>query len=53
MARSGGKWIRIQRTTAPADFECFLINNLTDADWYYVETGEVVAELLSYEGYRT
>ena len=40
------KWLRIQRATPPADFERFLINNLTDSDWYFVETGEVVIELL-------
>ncbi|WP_069267367.1 hypothetical protein [Paraburkholderia nodosa] len=40
------KWQRIQRATPPADFERFLINNLTDSDWYFVETGEVVRELL-------
>lgn len=40
------KWLRIQRSTLPADFERFLINNLTDSDWYFVDTGEVVAELL-------
>lgn len=39
------KWLRIQRSTPPADFERFLINNLTDSDWYFVATGEVVAEL--------
>lgn len=26
-----------------------LINNLTDSDWYYVETGHVVTELLGIE----
>lgn len=30
-------------------FPEFLINNLTDSDWYYVETGQVVKELLGIE----
>lgn len=30
-------------------FAAFLINNLTDCDWYFVDTGEVVSELLSPE----
>ncbi|WP_321904449.1 hypothetical protein [Paraburkholderia tropica] len=40
------KWERIRRATPPAEFERFLINNLTDSDWYFVETGEIVRELL-------
>lgn len=40
------KWARIQRKTPKQDFERLLINNLTDCDWYYVETGKVVEELL-------
>jgi hypothetical protein len=40
------KWRRIQERTKATVFEAFLINNLTDSDWYYVDTGEVVAELL-------
>jgi hypothetical protein len=40
------KWRRIQDRTKPEVFEAFLINNLTDSDWYFVETGEVVADLL-------
>lgn len=40
------KWRRIQASADPARFEAFLINNLTDSDWYFVETGEVVEELL-------
>jgi hypothetical protein len=32
----------------PADkFAAFLINNLTDSDWYFHDTGEVVADLLA------
>lgn len=37
---------RIQDSMSSADFERLMINNLTDSDWYYVETGEVVRELL-------
>lgn len=40
------KMRRIRASMPPADFERFMINNLTDSDWYYVETGEVVRELL-------
>ncbi len=40
------KWERIRRSMKPADFERFLINNLTDCDYYFVDTGEVVTELL-------
>ncbi|MBB2981805.1 hypothetical protein [Paraburkholderia tropica] len=43
------KWERIRRATPPAEFERFLINNLTDSDWYFVETGEIVHELLPFE----
>lgn len=37
---------RIMAKTPARDFERFLINNLTDADWYDVATGNVVPELL-------
>ena len=40
------KWERTQRSLPPEVFERMLINNLTDSDYYYVETGEVVTELL-------
>ncbi|OZI80141.1 hypothetical protein [Bordetella genomosp. 2] len=43
------KMRRIMASMSPADFERMLINNLTDSDWYFVETGEVVAELLGVE----
>ncbi len=43
------KFQRIQRRTSPADFARLMINNLTDSDWYYVDTGEVVDELLAAE----
>ncbi len=40
---------RVIDTTPTPAFEKFLINNLTDSDWYYVDTGEVVHELLGVE----
>lgn len=40
------KWQRIQAKVPAGQFEAFLINNLTDSDWYFVDTGEVVLELL-------
>ncbi|SEI91291.1 hypothetical protein SAMN04244579_02427 [Azotobacter beijerinckii] len=40
------KFDRLIRRTPPDEFERFMINNLTDSDWYFVETGEVVQELL-------
>ena len=40
------KFQRIMEQTPLADFERFLINNLTDSDWYFVDTGEVVQDLL-------
>lgn len=40
------KFERIMRRTPPDEFARFMINNLTDSDWYFVETGEVVQELL-------
>ena len=33
----------------PARSAEMLINNLTDSDWYYVDTGAVVSELLGIE----
>ncbi|MCA8017783.1 hypothetical protein [Burkholderia metallica] len=43
------KWRRIQAATPAAEFERFLINNLTDSDYYFVDTGDVVPELLGRE----
>lgn len=40
------KMRRIQAGMSPDAFERLLINNLTDSDWYYIETGEIVRELL-------
>lgn len=40
------KFQRIQAGMSPSDFERFLINNLTDSDWYFVDSGRVVEDLL-------
>ncbi|WP_129138829.1 chromosome partitioning protein ParB [Modicisalibacter coralii] len=40
------KFLRSLGRLTPTQREAFLINNLSDSDHYYVETGEVVAELL-------
>ena len=40
---------RAMQEMGPAAFARMLINNLTDADWYDVETGMVVLELLGTE----
>ena len=40
---------RLQRRTPPAEFARLMINNLTDSDWHFVVTGEVVEELLAPE----
>lgn len=41
---------RVMRSMSAAEFAHFLINNLTDSDWYFVDTGKVVNELLPVEG---
>lgn len=43
------KLARVQASMPPAEFERLLINNLTDSDWYYVDSGDVVEELLGIE----
>jgi len=43
------KMRRIMASMPPADFERMLINNLTDSEWYFVDTGEVVPDLLGVE----
>lgn len=40
---------RIMASTLKADFERFLINNLTDSDWFDVDTGALVLDLLGME----
>ncbi|AJK46187.1 hypothetical protein [Burkholderia plantarii] len=47
------KWSRIEKSMSPPQFERFLINNLTDSDYYFVDTGEVVQDLLGVEPART
>ncbi|WP_322528961.1 chromosome partitioning protein ParB [Salinicola sp. LHM] len=46
---AGGKYARHLNRLGPAEQQAFLINNLTDSDHYFVETGEVVKELLPLE----
>lgn len=43
------KLLRIMRGAGAEAFARMLINNLTDSDWYFVESGEVVQELLGVE----
>lgn len=43
------KTARILMSIGEKAFAAMLINNLTDCDWYYVDTGEVVPELLAKE----
>jgi hypothetical protein len=38
---------RIMQSCTKEEFANFMINNLTDSDWYFVDTGEVVADLLA------
>ncbi|WP_426618315.1 hypothetical protein ACP3TY_19910 [Pseudomonas rustica] len=41
------KFERIMRSMSADRFAAFMINNLTDSDWYFHDTGEVVADLLA------
>ena len=41
------KFQRIMKSMPPESFVAFMINNLTDSDWYFHETGQVVEELLA------
>lgn len=43
----GAKFLRHLNKMTPRQQEAFLINNLTDCDHYYVETGEIVEELVA------
>ncbi|MGO4398425.1 hypothetical protein [Achromobacter sp. PAB15] len=43
------KLVRIMREMEAQAFARMLINNLTDSEWYFVESGEVVQELLGFE----
>lgn len=40
---------RLMKKMGPAAFARMLINNLTDSEWRYIDTGEVVPELLGLE----
>lgn len=45
--RPGGKkFMKIISGLSEHEREAFFINNVTDSDYYYVETGEVVKELV-------
>lgn len=41
----GNKFMRHLNKMTPRQQEAFLVNNLTDCEHYYVETGEIVTEL--------
>ncbi|AWY43823.1 hypothetical protein DKY63_29485 [Pseudomonas putida] len=41
------KFERIMKHMSADSFAAFMINNLTDSDWYFHDTGEVVADLLA------
>ncbi|GFM87768.1 hypothetical protein PSCICO_31670 [Pseudomonas cichorii] len=41
------KFERIMKRMPADEFAAFMINNLTDSDWYFHNTGQVVAELLA------
>lgn len=43
----GAKFLRHLNKMTPRQQEAFFINNLTDCDHYYVETGEIVDELVA------
>ena len=41
------KFERFMKRMTADDFAAFMINNLTDSDWYFHDTGEVVGDLLA------
>lgn len=41
------KFERIMKSMTADSFAAFMINNLTDSDWYFHDTGQVVEELLA------
>lgn len=41
------KFERIMKRMPASDFAALMINNLTDSDWYFHDTGQVVVELLA------
>lgn len=48
----GAKFLRHLSKMAPWQREAFLINNLSDSDHYFVDTGEVVEDLLSVQSQK-
>lgn len=38
---------RLMKSITTERFAAFMINNLTDSDWYFHDTGQVVEELLA------
>ncbi|MGV2930191.1 chromosome partitioning protein ParB [Vreelandella venusta] len=44
---AGAKFLRHLNKLTPRQQEAFFIDNLTDCDHYYVETGEIVEELVA------
>lgn len=47
--RRHDKTERMVKRIGAGAFAKTMINNLTDSDWYFVDTGEVVADLLGVE----
>lgn len=41
------KFKRIMKSMTADSFAAFMINNLTDSDWYFHDTSQVVEELLA------
>jgi hypothetical protein len=41
------KFERIMKRMPANEFAAFMINNLTDSDWYFYDTGQVVGDLLA------
>lgn len=41
------KFERIMKRMPADEFAALMINNLTDSDWYFHDTGQVAAELLA------
>ncbi|WP_336334673.1 hypothetical protein [Pseudomonas putida] len=41
------KFERLMKGMTTERFTAFMINNLTDSDWYFHDTGQVVEELLA------
>ena len=41
------KFERLMKSMPAESFAAFMINNLTDSDWYFHDTGQVVEDLLA------